>query len=70
MKRQTPKEKLIMEIRNVIEPKLFNFRNKTMTRMEKQILFEALGFLNMVNYSSMDIKDIKKHWDKSSLGFM
>jgi len=70
MKRQTPKEKLIMEIQNVIEPKLFNFRNKTITNMESQILFEALGFMNLINYSAMDIKDIRKHWDKSNLGFM
>lgn len=63
------KEKFINEIKSVIEPKLFNFRKGTMTRMEKQILFEALGFLNMVNFSILPWTEIKEIWDKTNLKF-
>ena len=71
MKREEKqKQKMIEEIESVIAGKVFNMKNKTINKMEKQILFESLGFLNMLNYSSMPFQEIKKHWEKSNLKFM
>ncbi len=64
------KQKLLDEISNSVGFKLCNLKNGTINQMEKQALFESIAFLNMINYSSMPISEIKKHWDKSNLAFI
>ena len=68
-KTQTKKEKLIKEITQVIEPKLFNWEHGTMNKMERQIMFEALGYLNIINFSVLPLEEIKKSWDITNLKF-
>jgi len=63
------KKKMIEEISNCVSSKIFNLKNGTIKQREKQILFEALGFLNMINYSSMPFSEIREHWEKSNLKF-
>lgn len=69
----TRKEKikieLIDEIQTVISNHIDNVKSGLASDREKQILFESLGFLNLINYSSMDILEIKKQWDKTTLPF-
>ena len=64
------KKDMLKEINNVIGFKILNLKEKTISKLEKQVLFETLGFQNLINYSSMPIVEIKKHWDKSSLAYM
>jgi hypothetical protein len=61
---------IINDIENNIANKMFNFKNNTLTTMEKQIMFELIGFLNMIHYSKMSFEEIKKHLDKSNLLYM
>ena len=71
MKREEKqKQVMITEIHNVIRGKIYNFEHKTISKMQKQILFEALGFLNTIEFSSMSFKEIRNHWEKSNLKFM
>jgi hypothetical protein len=63
------KDKLIKEINSVLAPKLFNIKNKTATEREKSVVQECLGFLSLINHSSLSINEIKKLWDKSNLKF-
>jgi hypothetical protein len=48
---------------------MFNFKNGTITLKDKQVMFELIGFLNMIHYSKMPFEEIKKHLDKSNLLF-
>lgn len=63
------KIELIDEIQTVISNHIDNVKSGLASDREKQILFESLGFLNLINYSSMDILEIKKQWDKTTLPF-
>ena len=64
------KIKLINEIETNIASKMFNYKNGTMTNLEKQVMFELIGFLNMIHYSKMPFEEIKKHLDNSNLLYM
>ena len=66
-RKQSRKLKLLNEIETNIANKVFNFKNGTMTILEKQVMFELIGFLNMIHYSKMPFEEIKKHLDKSNL---
>jgi len=66
-RKQSRKLKLLNEIETNIANKVFNFKNGTMTKIEKQVMFELIGFLNMIHYSKMPFEEIKKHLDKSNL---
>jgi len=68
--KQSQKLEIINEIETNIANKMFNFKNGTMTKLEKQVMFELIGFLNMIHYSKMPFEEIKKHLDKSNLLFM
>jgi hypothetical protein len=61
--------KLLLEIDQVINPKLFNISLGTATKLEKDIVKECFGFRSLVLYSVMSIGDIKKIWEDSGLKF-
>ncbi len=63
------KQKLLDEIQNCAGAKKFNLQHGTINGREKDILFECLGFLNMISYSCVPIKEIKRIWDNSNLAF-
>ncbi len=64
------KIKIINEIETNIANKMFNFKNGTQTKKDRQVMFELIGFLNMIHYSKMPFEEIKAHLDKSQLLFM
>ena len=64
------KLKVINDIENAIANKMFNFKNGTISLKDKQVMFELIGFLNMIHYSKMPFKEIKEHLNKSNLLFM
>jgi len=64
------KLKIINEIETNIANKMFNFKQGTMTKMQKQVMFELIGFLNLIHYSSMPFEEIKEHLEKSQLLYM
>lgn len=61
------KIKLLNDIEINIASKIQNYKNGTMTNLEREIMFELIGFLNMIHYSKMPFEEIKKHLDKSNL---
>jgi len=64
------KQDLIDEMYGVLEWNVDKVKSGLASDREKQAVFETLGFLNMINYSSMDILEIKKRWDKLTIRFM
>lgn len=62
-------DKLLAEIANVAQPKLFNIEHGTATQREKQVYQECMGFLTMIRYSSLDLKEIKRIRDNSNLAY-
>lgn len=64
------KQDLINEMLGVLDGNVDKVKSGLASDREKQAVFETLGFLNMINYSSMDILEIKKHWDKTNIKFM
>ena len=69
-KKTSQKIKIINEIEENIRHKMFNFKNGTISLKDKQVMFELIGFLNLIHYSKMPFEEIKKHLDKSNLLFM
>lgn len=63
------REKLIFEINAVIAPKLFNIEHKTATEREIQVVRECLGFLSLLNFSILSVKEVKKIWETSEVRF-
>ena len=62
-------DKLLSEIASVAQPKLFNIEHGTATQREKQVYQECMGFLTMIRYSSLDLKEIKRIRDNSNLAY-
>ncbi len=62
--------KLLKEINNCIGFKIANFKNLTINIKEKQELFEALGYLNLLNYSKILPSEVKRIWDKTNLKYV
>jgi len=54
-----PLEHLVSEINSVVVTKLYNIKNGTATEREKQVVFECLGFVNLLKFSVSPVKDIK-----------
>lgn len=69
-RKQAQKLKIINEIELNIANKMHNYKNGTLSTFEKQVMFELLGFLNMIHYSKMPFKEIKAHLEKSNLLYM
>ena len=61
---------LIQEISAVIVPKMFNIKNGTATKQEQMVVFEAQGFLSLLRFSCLSVREIKEIWEKSSLRYM
>jgi hypothetical protein len=68
--KQSQKLKIINEIEINISNKMFNFKNGTQSLKDRQVMFELIGFLNMIHYSKMPFEEIKKHLDNSGLLYM
>ena len=64
-----PLEHLVSEINSVVVTKLYNIKNGTATEREKQVVFECLGFINLLKFSVLSVKDIKNLWESSGLKF-
>ena len=62
--------KLLKEIEAVVTPKLWNIRNGTATEKEKQVVRECSGFRSLVLFSCLSIREIKRMWERSNLGYM
>ena len=62
-------DKLVVEINNVLAPKLFNIKQGTATERERQVASECMGFISLIKFSCLDSKEIKRLWEKSELGF-
>ena len=60
---------LLDEIQNTCGAKKFNLEHGTINEREKDVLSECLGFLSLISYSCMPIKEIKRIWDKSNLKY-
>jgi len=69
-KKTAKKIKIINKIETNISNKMFNFKNNTITLKDKQVMFELIGFLNMIHYSKMSFEEIKYHLDKNNLLYM
>lgn len=69
-RKQSQKLKIINEIEINIANKMFNFKQGTQTLKDKQVMFELIGFLNMIHYSKMPFEEIKQHLDNSNLLYM
>ncbi len=70
MRRQDQTGKLLQEINNTIAPKLFNIQHGTASEMQKQIVSECLGFRSLILFSVLDIREIRRLWDKTNLAYM
>jgi hypothetical protein len=55
---------------DIINPKLFNIQHGTAIDMEVQIVRECMGFRSLVLFSVLDVKEIRRLWDRSNLAFM
>jgi hypothetical protein len=69
-KKTDRKLKLINEIEENIANKIYNYKAGSITLKDKQVMFELIGFLNMIHYSKMPFEEIKKHLEKSNLLYM
>jgi hypothetical protein len=69
-RKQSQKLKVINEIETNIANKIFNYKNGTQSLKDRQVMFELIGFLNLIHYSKMPFEEIKQHLDKSNLLFM
>jgi L-cysteine desulfidase len=70
IKKQSKKLKVLNDIETNIANKMFNFKNKTITTKDRQVMFELIGFLNLIHYSEMQFEEIKHHLDNSNLLYM
>jgi riboflavin biosynthesis pyrimidine reductase len=70
VRQETVTQKLLDEIKNTIAPKLFNIQHGTASEMQKQIVSECLGFRSLIFFSVLDIREIRRLWDKTNLKFM
>jgi hypothetical protein len=62
--------KLLKEIEIVAAPKLWNIQHGTATEKEKQVVRECSGFRSLVLFSCLSIREIKRMWERSNLGYM
>ena len=69
-RKHSQKLKILNDIETNIANKMFNFKNKTITIKDKQVMFELIGFLNLIHYSKMPFEEIKQHLDNSNLLYM
>jgi len=64
-----PLEQFVIEINSVFVPKLFNIEHGTATERERQVVAECLGFISLIKFSCLPLKDIKRLWENSGLKF-
>jgi len=69
-RKQSQKLKILNEIERNIAHKMFNFKHGTQSKKDKQVMFELIGFLNLIHYSNMPFEEIKQHLDNSQLLYM
>jgi hypothetical protein len=62
-------KKMINEIRNCVEPKLYNIENGTAGKVDIQIAQEASAYISLLKHSSLPEDEIKRLWDKSGLAY-
>ena len=60
---------LVTEINSIIAPKLFNISHGTATDREMQVVAECLGFISLIKFSCLSLKDIKRLWESTGLKF-
>lgn len=70
IKKKSEKLILLNKIEIAISNKMFNFKKNLQSIKERQVMFELIGFLNLINFSKMPVKEIKKHLEKSQLLYM